>query len=54
MVDGVQFSELLTDLQRGYGGGIRFGMGENFTVAFDVGTSKDTGMPIYIGLGYLY
>jgi hypothetical protein len=52
--DGVQVDELFTDLHRGYGGGVRIGMGENFTVAFDGGTSAETGLQIYIGLGYLY
>ena len=46
--------QIFTDLHRGFGGGARLGMGENFVVAFDVGTSGETGMPIYIGLGYLY
>lgn len=52
--EGVQLSELLTDLHRGFGGGVRVGMGENFVVAFDAGTSEESGLPIYIGLGYLY
>jgi hypothetical protein len=52
--DGVRLDELFTDLHRGYGGGVRLGMGENFVVAVDGGTSRETGMPIYIGLGYLY
>ncbi len=46
--------ELLTDLHRGYGGGLRVGMGENFTVALDLGTSEETGVQVYLGLGYLY
>ena len=50
----VQLDELLTDLHRGFGGGIRFGMGENFIVAFDMGRSAEAGTPLYIGLGYLY
>ena len=52
--EGVRVDEILSDLHRGYGGGLRLGMGENFVVAFDAGTSEETGMPIYIGLGYLY
>lgn len=51
---GLRVDQLLSDLHRGYGGGIRLGMGENFVVAFDAGTSAETGVPIYIGLGYLY
>ena len=35
-------------------GGVRFGMGENFTVAIDMGSSEEAGKPLYIGLGYLY
>lgn len=50
----VQADELFSGLHRGFGGGIRVGMGDNFIVAVDVGTSSDTAAPIYIGLGYLY
>lgn len=52
--DGVRVNELLAGLHRGYGGGVRLGMGENFVVALDAGTSRETGMPLYIGLGYLF
>jgi len=52
--DGVDVGDLFTDLHRGFGGGVRLGMGENFTVALDLATSDETGLPIYIGLGYLY
>ena len=52
--DGVRFDELLSDLHRGVGGGLRIGMGEDFVVALDAGTSSETSLPIYIGLGYLY
>lgn len=52
--DGVRVDELLAGLHRGYGGGVRLGMGENFVVALDAGTSRETGMPLYIGLGYLF
>lgn len=50
----VQLDELMTDLHRGFGGGVRLGMGENFTIAVDMGRSAEAGMPLYIGLGYLY
>lgn len=50
----VRLDELFTDLHRGFGGGVRFGMGENFTVAIDMGSSEEAGKPLYIGLGYLY
>lgn len=52
--DEVEPGELFSDLHRGYGGGLRVGMGENFVVAVDVGASREPGMPIYLGLGYLY
>ena len=52
--DDMHLDELFSDLHRGYGGGLRIGMGENFTVAFDAGTSEETGVQVYIGLGYLY
>lgn len=45
---------MFTDLQRSFGGGLRLGMGENLVVSFDTGTSTESGVPIYIGLGYLY
>ncbi len=51
---GIEWGELLTGLHRGFGGGVRLGMGENFIVAFDMGRSEEAGMPLYIGLGYLY
>ena len=51
---GPRIEELFSDLHRGYGGGVRLGMGENFVVAVDLGTSEETGLPFYIGLGYLY
>lgn len=50
----VRMDELFADLHRGVGGGVRLGMGEDFVVAFDAGTSNETGLPVYIGLGYLY
>ena len=52
--DGVVLGELFTDLHRGVGGGVRLGWGEDFVVALDVGTSKETTAPLYVGLGYLY
>ena len=52
--EALKFDELLTDLHRGFGGGVRIGMGENFIVALDIGRSDEAGMPMYIGLGYLY
>jgi hypothetical protein len=50
----VVFGELLTGLHHGVGGGVRHGMGENFIVALDAGTSAETALPFYIGLGYLF
>lgn len=52
--DGLKLDELLKDLHRGYGGGLRLGMGENFVVALDGGTSSEAGLAVYVGLGYLY
>lgn len=43
---------MLRDLHRGFGGGVRLGMGENFVVAVDAGTSEETGLTVYVGLGY--
>jgi len=52
--DGVALGEVLSDLHAGYGGGFRIGMGENFVVSADVGTSSGRGAAFYLGLGYLY
>jgi len=51
---GVRAGELLRDLHRGFGGGVHVGMGENFVVTLDAATSREAGLPIYIGLGYLF
>jgi outer membrane protein assembly factor BamA len=52
--EGVDPGQMLADLHRGYGGGVRVGMGESFVVALDVGHSVEAKAPFYIGLGYLY
>ncbi|MFT5435105.1 MAG: outer membrane protein assembly factor BamA, partial [Myxococcota bacterium] len=52
--EGVDVGELFSDLHRGVGAGVRLGMGENFVVSLDLATSDETGLPMYIGLGYLY
>lgn len=46
--------QLLTELHRGFGGGIRVGMGPDFIVATDLGTADETGLQIYVGLGWLF
>jgi hypothetical protein len=51
---GVQWNELLSDLHRGYGGGVHLGMGENFVASVDAARSAESDLSIYIGLGYLY
>lgn len=52
--DGFDLGNVFEDLHRGYGGGLRVGMGENFVAALDAGTSSEAGLGVYIGLGYLY
>ena len=52
--NGLAVGQMLSDLQTGFGGGLRMGMGENFVVAIDVGHSVEATAPFYIGLGYLY
>lgn len=52
--ESVRVDEVFADLSRGYGGGLRVGMSENFVVALDVGRSTEAGLGMYIGLGYLY
>lgn len=46
--------ELLSELHRGFGGGVRIGMGPDFVVAADLGTADETGLQIYVGLGWLF
>jgi outer membrane protein assembly factor BamA len=52
--DGLVLGELLTDLHTGYGGGIRFGMGENFVAGLDVGHSTESSAALYINTGYIF
>jgi hypothetical protein len=52
--NGIRLNELASALHRGYGGGLRVGMGEDFVVAIDAGNSNEAGMAIYVGLGYLF
>lgn len=49
-----RLAELSNDWHTGYGGGVRLGMGEDFVVAVDAGTSSEAGLGLYIGLGYLF
>jgi hypothetical protein len=51
---GVRMEELFSGLHRGYGVGVRVGMGENFVVAMDVADSSQASLPIYLGLGYFF
>ena len=37
-----------------YGAGLHIGWNENFIIAVDGGTSDETGLQLYIGLGYLF
>ena len=53
-VERPRFGELFRDLKAGYGGGVRLGAGEEFVIAADAGTSAETGLQLYIGLGYIY
>lgn len=50
----LDLSDAASDLHLGYGGGVRLGRGPNFVVAVDVGHSKESTSPIYIGLGFLF
>lgn len=51
---GVDASSLLAKLHHGYGGGVRVGLGPNFVIANDLATSREAGLQMYIGLGYLF
>jgi hypothetical protein len=52
--DGMDLSTAFDELHTGYGGGARVGFGQSFIVALDVGHSKQSAAPIYIGLGYMF
>jgi len=52
--DGLVPGEFFSDLHTAYGGGIRFGMGENFIAGVDVGHSSESTAAIYINTGYIF
>lgn len=49
---GLSMEGLFSDYHTGFGGGARLRYGPNFVVALDIAHSKESAMPIYIGLGY--
>lgn len=49
---GLSMDGIASDYHMGFGGGARLRYGQNFVVALDVAHSKESTMPIYIGLGY--
>jgi outer membrane protein assembly factor BamA len=49
---GLSMDGLFSDYHMGFGGGARLRYGPNFVVALDVAHSKESTLPIYIGLGY--
>jgi outer membrane protein assembly factor BamA len=49
---GLSMDGLFSDYHMGFGGGARLRYGPNFVVAVDIAHSKESAMPIYIGLGY--
>lgn len=52
--DGLDLSQVGSDLHVGYGGGARLAVGPSFIVAADVGHSSQSTAAIYLGLGYLF
>jgi len=51
--ESIKVGELASDLNSGYGGGLRVGLGPSFVVALDAGRSpQSNSTQIYIGLGY--
>ena len=52
--DGLDVSQIASDLHMGYGGGARVAIGPSFVVATDVGHSSLSTAAVYIGLGYLF
>ena len=49
---GLSMDGIFSDYHTGFGGGARLRYGQNFVVALDIAHSKESTMPIYIGLGY--
>jgi outer membrane protein assembly factor BamA len=49
---GLSMDGILSDYHVGFGGGARLRYGQNFVVALDIAHSKQSALPIYIGLGY--
>jgi outer membrane protein assembly factor BamA len=49
---GLSMDGLFSDYHVGFGGGARLRYGQNFVVALDIAHSKESTLPIYIGLGY--
>lgn len=52
--DGLDVSQIGSDLHVGYGGGARVAVGPSFIIAADVGHSSQSTAAIYLGLGYLF
>ena len=52
--DGLDVSQVASDLHVGYGGGARVATGPSFVIAADVGHSSQSTAAIYLGLGYLF
>ena len=52
--EGLDVSQLGSDLHFGYGGGARLAFGPTFVIALDVGHSSQSTAAIYLGLGYLF
>ena len=52
--DEITLTEAASSVHAGYGGGVRIGRGPNFVVALDIGHSKESAAPVYIGLGFLF
>ncbi|MEO8622047.1 MAG: BamA/TamA family outer membrane protein [bacterium] len=52
--DGLDLSQVGSDLHVGYGGGVRAAIGPSFVIATDVGHSSQSMAAVYIGLGYLF
>ena len=52
--DHLDLSQIGSGLHVGEGGGVRFQYGPSFIVGVDAARSRETGLAIYIGLGYPY
>lgn len=50
----IRYSDLPDDLHAGYDAGLRLRVRPSFVVGADVGHSRESATPVYVGLGYAF